>query len=78
MKLTAPWERTQEDYLKILSSDENFVAGEYDNTSVIFDMIKIGVITLKEGKNNRHDSMVTSLHLEITPAGRQALKGGSE
>jgi len=75
-KATKSYERTEKDYLNITLERNDFVAGEFDNISIIFDMIKKGIIKLKENEHNRHSGMFTSLHLEITPAGRQALKGG--
>ena len=69
-----PWKRTEADYLVILSERPDARFGEYDNTALLFDMGKRGLIMLDPSKQSVFTSMFTSLHYVLTDAGRAALK----
>jgi len=73
-----PWERTEHDYLRILSEDPNASFGEYDNVPVLFDMLKRGLITWRKDTQNVFTSMQTCLWPELTEAGRSALNAKGE
>jgi len=70
----APWMRTEQDYLTILSERPDAWFSEYDNTSLLFSMIDSGLLRLRKDKPSTHTSMCTSLNLELTPEGMAALK----
>lgn len=67
-----PWERSETDYLNILTENPDFCASEYDNIELLFHMIEAGTLRLVEGKNSRHLSLVTTIYCELTAAGRAA------
>lgn len=66
-----PHERTEEDYLVILSERPDARFGEYDNVPMLIDMTKRGLITPKP--DNIISSMCTSLRFFLTEEGRSVL-----
>lgn len=74
-RATHEWmhKRTELDYLTILSERPDVSFGEYDNTKVLFDMVRRGLIRWRDDKKSVHTSMFTTLYPELTDLGRNAL-----
>lgn len=68
------WERTVADYLQILHERPDVRFCEYDNTDVLFAMVKSGLIRWRTDRQSSHHSMNTTLWPELTDAGRAALE----
>lgn len=68
-----PWDRTAEDYLAILQADPDTSFGEYDNTTVIFEMIDNGLLELRKDRPSILTTMQTTLWVRLTAASRSSI-----
>lgn len=68
-----PYNRTEEDYLTILTERPDASFGELDNVELLFDMRARGLIEWRPDKVSKHSGMFAQLYPMLTDAGRAAL-----